>query len=69
MILMLMRPTLCSRRSASRRSARSSWETMVKKRKNLPPEELERLRAEIDGIRGEIRALIALLQARLDAAG
>ena len=42
---------------------------MVKKRKNLPPEELERLRAEIDGVRGEIRALIALLQARLDAAG
>jgi hypothetical protein len=40
---------------------------MAKTRKNLGPEEIERIRAGIEEVQRELRQIIAFLQAKLDA--
>ena len=44
-----------------------SWRAMVKTRKNLGPEEIERIRAGIEEVQRELRQIIDFLQAKLDA--
>jgi hypothetical protein len=38
---------------------------MAKRKKNLTPEELERVRALVEDVRRDVRAIIELLQAKL----